>query len=157
VGITLLGLAATAFGAETIASMKVGEPRAVGPYEVTFRSIGDRAGPNFRETFASAEIRSGGALVATVEPAKRFFGARQMATTEAGIATLRLGQIYISIGEQGADGAIAARLYWKPMVTLIWFGACLMALGGGLSLADRRLRIGAPTPARAAAPALAAR
>ena len=33
----------------------------------------------------------------------------------------------------------------------IWFGALVMAFGGGLSLADRRLRVGAPTRRRRAA------
>jgi cytochrome c-type biogenesis protein CcmF len=155
VGVTLLGLAASAFGAETIATMRVGEAKAVGPYQVMFESIAPRAGPNYRETVVKAEIRSGGAVVATVEPAKRFFSARQMTTTQAGIATLWLGQIYISIGDAAGEGAIAARLYWKPLVTLIWLGACLMAFGGALCLADRRLRIGAPAPARAARAAMA--
>ena len=150
VGATLLGLAATAFGAETIASMRVGEPQSVGPYEVTLQSVAARPGPNYSEVAAKADIRLGGTIVATVEPAKRFFAARQMSTTQAGIATLGLGQLYISIGDQTGDGAIAARLYWKPLVTLIWLGACLMAFGGALSLADRRLRIGAPAPAKAA-------
>jgi cytochrome c-type biogenesis protein CcmF len=150
VGVTLLGLAATAFGAETIASMHVGEAQSVGPYQVVLSSIAARPGPNYSEVVATADIRWGGAVVATVEPAKRFFAARQMSTTQAGIATLGLGQLYISIGDQTGDGAIAARLYWKPLVTLIWLGACLMAFGGALSLADRRLRIGAPAPAKAA-------
>jgi cytochrome c-type biogenesis protein CcmF len=158
VGVLLLGLAATAFGSETIANMRIGEPQKVGPYEVTFQSVGARPGPNYNETVAKADIRWGGALVASLEPAKRFFSARQMSTTQAGIATLWFGQLYISIGDQTADGIVAARLYWKPLVTLIWLGACLMAFGGALSLADRRLRIGAPAPARnAAAPAIAAR
>ena len=156
VGVTLLGLAATAFGAETIATMHVGEPQSVGPYQVIFAIVAARPGPNYSETVAAADIRWGGAVVATVEPAKRFFAARQMSTTEAGIATLGFGQLYISIGDQTGDGVIAARLYWKPLVTLIWLGACLMALGGALSLADRRLRIGAPAPARTAAPPVAA-
>ena len=39
------------------------------------------------------------------------------------------------------------RLYHKPLVLLIWLGAVVMALGGALSLSDRRLRIGAPKPA----------
>jgi cytochrome c-type biogenesis protein CcmF len=157
VGVLLLGLAATAFGSETIASMKIGEPQMVGPYEVTFQSVGSRTGPNYNETVAKADIRWGGAIVASVEPAKRFFAARQMSTTQAGIATLWFGQLYISIGDQTGDGIVAARLYWKPLVTLIWLGACLMAFGGALSLADRRLRVGAPAPARgAAAPAMAA-
>jgi cytochrome c-type biogenesis protein CcmF len=158
VGVLLLGLAATAFGSETIANMRIGEPQKVGPYEVTFQSVGARPGPNYNETVAKADVRWGGALVASLEPAKRFFSARQMSTTQAGIATLWFGQLYISIGDQTGDGIVAARLYWKPLVTLIWLGACLMAFGGALSLADRRLRIGAPAPARnAAAPAIAAR
>ena len=33
-------------------------------------------------------------------------------------------------------------------MTLIWLGALVMALGGLLSLSDRRLRVGAPRPAR---------
>jgi cytochrome c-type biogenesis protein CcmF len=149
VGATLLGLAATAFGTETIATMKIGEEQRVGPYHIVFQSFANRIGPNYTETEAKAEIRAGGVVVATIEPAKRFFAARQMSTTEAGIATLGLGQLYISIGDATKDG-IAARLYWKPLVTLIWIGACIMAFGGALSLADRRLRIGAPAPAKAA-------
>ena len=42
------------------------------------------------------------------------------------------------------------RIYHKPLVLLIWFGAVLMAFGGVLSLSDRRLRVGAPKPAKAA-------
>ncbi|HXW20159.1 MAG TPA: heme lyase CcmF/NrfE family subunit [Roseiarcus sp.] len=149
VGVTLIGLAMTGFGAETIAEMKIGEARSVGPYEVTIEKIEPRSGPNYRDLVAVATIRRDGALVASVESAKRFFPSRQTSTTEAGIVTLNLGQVYLSIGDQSAAG-IAARIYWKPLVTLIWIGACVMALGGALSLADRRLRIGAPARAKAA-------
>ena len=88
VGVTLLGLAATGFGAETIASMRVGAPQTVGPYEIVVDTVGERTGPNYREIVAPMTIRSGGAVVATIEPARRQFATRQMATTEAGIATL---------------------------------------------------------------------
>ena len=53
------------------------------------------------------------------------------------------------------DGAVPARLYWKPLVTLIWLGGAAMALGGVLSLTDRRLRFGAAVRAKAGARALA--
>src|SRR5271163_1521660 len=46
VGMLLLGLAATGFGTETIASMRVGAPLTVGPYEVTLDNVGQRGGPN---------------------------------------------------------------------------------------------------------------
>jgi cytochrome c-type biogenesis protein CcmF len=41
------------------------------------------------------------------------------------------------------------RLYYKPLVLLIWLGAVVMVVGGALSLSDRRLRVGAPKPAKA--------
>jgi cytochrome c-type biogenesis protein CcmF len=37
------------------------------------------------------------------------------------------------------------------LVLLIWFGAVVMVIGGALSLSDRRLRVGAPKPARSKA------
>ncbi|HAO43811.1 MAG TPA: hypothetical protein DCR53_25195 [Afipia sp.] len=43
---------------------------------------------------------------------------------------------------------MAVRIYHKPLVLLIWFGPVLMAFGGLLSLTDRRLRVGAPKPAK---------
>ena len=71
-----------------------------------------------------------------------------MPTGEAGIATLNLGQVYVSLSEENPDGSLDARLYWKPFVVLIWIGAVIMAIGGLLSLADRRLRIGVAARAR---------
>ena len=88
-------------------------------------------------------VQRQGVSIARIEPAKRFYPARKMARSEAGIVTLGLGQLYAAIGESHPDGTIDARLYYKPMVTLIWIGAVIMAIGGLLSLADRRLRVGA--------------
>ena len=64
-----------------------------------------------------------------------------MPTTEAGIVTLGLGQFYATLAEQMNDGSVALRLYWKPLITLIWIGALVMGAGGAMSLADRRLRV----------------
>jgi len=156
VGVLLLGLAATGFGQEVIATLHVGSPLHVGPYEVALDSVNTRGGPNYQETVAHITVRENGALVTTIEPARRQFAARQMATTQAGIATLNLGQLYISIADPTPDGSIPARMYWKPLVTLIWLGAICMALGGAVSLTDRRLRFGAPSRARAGAAAMVA-
>ncbi len=156
VGLTLLGLAGVGFGAETIATMHKGAPQEVGPYQITLDAVAERVGPNYKETAATMTVRSGGTVVATIEPARRQFMARQMATTEAGLATLRFGQIYVSIADPTPEGDLPARLYWKPLVTLIWLGGAAMAFGGALSLADRRLRFGVAVRARAGAIAAAA-
>ena len=83
-------------------------------------------------------------------PSKRSFTTRGSSTTEAALLTRGFSQLYISLGDTTAEGAIAVRIYHKPLVLLIWFGPVLMAFGGLLSLSDRRLRVGAPKPARAA-------
>jgi cytochrome c-type biogenesis protein CcmF len=36
------------------------------------------------------------------------------------------------------------RAYWNPLATLLFLGPVIMALGGLVSLSDRRLRVGAP-------------
>ena len=74
-----------------------------------------------------------------------------MTTTQAGLTTVGFGQIYVAIADPTPNGEIPARLYWKPLVTLIWLGGAVMALGGALSLADRRLRFGVAVRAKAVA------
>ena len=150
-GLTLLGLAATGWGVETIVEMKPQQSYDVGPYQLSITAITPRNGPNYSEIYAEMEVRKNGATLAHIEPAKRFYQARKMARSEAGIVTHGLGQIYAAIGDSHPDGAIDARLYYKPLVTLIWIGALVMAFGGTCSLADRRLRIGVArrTPATA--------
>ena len=148
-GVTVLGLAATGWGVEHIALVRPGETFPLGPYQVTVEAPVASAGPNFTRVIIPATIREGGTPVATVTPAKRTFPARQSTVTDAGIATLGGGQVYLSLGETHADGSFDLRAYWKPLVTLIWIGAVVMALGGAASLSDRRLRIGfARKPAR---------
>jgi cytochrome c-type biogenesis protein CcmF len=71
-----------------------------------------------------------------------------MSTTEAALLSRGFSQLYLSLGDPEPDGAIAVRAYFKPLVLLIWLGAVVMFVGGALSLSDRRLRIGAPKPAR---------
>jgi cytochrome c-type biogenesis protein CcmF len=155
VGVTLLGLAGLGFGAETIATLHKGVPEHIGPYSITLDWAGERVGPNYKESATSMTVRSGDKVVAEIEPARRQFAARQMTTTQAGLATLNFGQVYVAIADPTPDGGVPARLYWKPLVTLIWLGAAAMAFGGALSLADRRLRVGAAARAKAGGGSLA--
>jgi cytochrome c-type biogenesis protein CcmF len=89
-----------------------------------------------------------GRAIATMTPSKRNFTTRGATTTEAALLSRGASQLYISLGDIAANGSIAVRIYHKPFVLLIWFGPVLMALGGALSLSDRRLRVGAPKPAK---------
>jgi cytochrome c-type biogenesis protein CcmF len=149
VGVTVLGIVvATTWSTEAIRSMKPGDTVAIGGYSVTLDGFLERPGANFQETVVRFSVRSCGALVAVMEPSKRQFDVRQTSTTEAAIRTSGFSQLYLSLGDIAADGTTTVRVFWKPLVTWIWLGAIVMAFGGMLSLSDRRLRVGAPRPAR---------
>jgi cytochrome c-type biogenesis protein CcmF len=148
-GITLLGIVGeTQWGAERILSVKPGDKVAVRNYDVTFDRTVNRTGPNYTELAAVFTVRRHGEIVGIMEPSKRNFASRQMTTTESALMARGVSQLYLSLGEVNTDGSVGIRLYYKPLVLLIWLGCVVMAFGGGLSLSDRRLRVGAPKPAR---------
>ena len=148
IGLTLLGIVCeTHWAAERIIAVKPGEQVIIRRYHLTFDGLIPKQGPNYREQAAKLTVHRNGMLLGVMTPSKRSFDARGMTTTEAALLTRGLSQLYVSLGEINADGSVALRIYHKPLVLLIWLGAIVMALGGGLSLSDRRLRVGAPKPA----------
>jgi cytochrome c-type biogenesis protein CcmF len=85
-----------------------------------------------------------GRTVTELTPSKRKFTVERTDTTEAGIHASWRGDLYAVFGDPLKDGAYSIRLYFNPLVRLIWIGALVMFLGGAISLSDRRLRVGAP-------------
>jgi cytochrome c-type biogenesis protein CcmF len=150
-GVTLLGIvAATAWGSERIAEMKVGDTLEIAHYRLTFAGLFNRQGPNYRDMLGRFVVRRmSGDLLGVMEPSRRSFPSRNMTTTEAALMTRGASQLYLSLGDPMQNGNVAVRLYFKPQVLLIWLGAMIMFAGGALSLSDRRLRVGAPQPAKA--------
>src|SRR6202023_2636309 len=129
--------------------MKPGDIAVIAGYQLRLDGATQRQGPNYREMVAQFTVSLDGERLSPMTPSKRNFTTRGSTTTEAALLTRGVSQLYISLGDTAADGAIAVRIYHKPLVLLIWFGPVLMAFGGILSLSDRRLRVGAPKPAKA--------
>jgi cytochrome c-type biogenesis protein CcmF len=148
VGVSMLGIiCASTWGTERIVVLKPSQTVSLSGYDLTFDGLTQRIGPNYTAQVATFMVRCGGSIIGTMEPSKRSFSARSMTTNEAALMMRGAGQLYLSLGDTNADGSITIRLYYKPLVLLVWLGAVFMALGGALSLSDRRLRIGAPKPA----------
>ncbi len=149
-GVCVVGIVtATAFQSETIVAVKPGETAEVGGYTLAYQGMTPAVGSDYREERALFTVSRGGNVAFQMTPSKRYYQTREMATTEAAIRTIGFSQLYVSLGDETESGAIALRASYKPLVTLIWGGALVMALGGLLSISDRRLRIGAPKRARA--------
>ncbi|NML74358.1 heme lyase CcmF/NrfE family subunit [Rhizobium sp. S-51] len=144
-GVTVLGIVAvTTFETETVVEMKPGMTVEAGGYSVTFDGMKSATGPNFTEDRGHFTIREGGVGRGDVWSSKRLYTARRMPTTEAGIRTFGTSQLYVSLGDMMDDGGIVVRIWWKPFILCIWYGALIMMAGGFVSLSDRRLRVGVP-------------
>jgi cytochrome c-type biogenesis protein CcmF len=131
--VTVAGMACdTAFTTEELTAAKPGETVEVGPWLVLFQGVSPAVGPNW--TAVEAELRATrGGKVHVLKPQSRFFTDPPTETTESAIQTTLSGQLYTVLGQSAGEDRYQLRLWWKPMVTFIWFGGALIALGGLLA------------------------
>ncbi|MSO70325.1 MAG: heme lyase CcmF/NrfE family subunit [Alphaproteobacteria bacterium] len=144
-------VAGTAWRTETIAVMRPGDQAELAGYTVILNTIGESKGPNYTAQIAEMRLERDGELRDLMYPEKRFYPVQGTQTTEAAIRTTWFADFYIALGDPDeASGGIGVRLYHNPFVPWIWIGASMLVLGGGFSLSDRRLRVGAPARRRVA-------
>ena len=143
-GVTIFGIAAMlAWQKEDIRVAQLGERWDIGQFSFQLDDVQQMRGPNYLTTMADLSVWQGDKQYAALQPEKRFYPVANMPTTEAAIANGVLRDIYVVIGDPQDGGGWAVRTYVKPFANWIWGGAILMALGGMLSLSDRRLRVSA--------------
>lgn len=143
-GVTFIGVGLLmAWQVEDIRVAHVGEPFEVAGYQITLAAVKEVEGPNYTSTMARMEVARDGRPIATLRPEKRVYPVQAMPTTEAAIKNGIWRDIYLVIGDEQAGGGWAVRSYIKPFANWIWAGAMLMALGGLVSLSDRRYRVAA--------------
>ena len=143
-GIAIAGIAAmTAWQAEDIRVLQEGESLDLAGYRLTLEDVRAVEGPNYTSTMGAFTLSRNGEKLATMRPEKRVYPVSGMPTTEAALDNGFLRDIYVVIGDPQDDGGWSVRSYYKPLANWIWGGAILMALGGLLSLSDRRYRVAA--------------
>ncbi|RKF12288.1 heme lyase CcmF/NrfE family subunit [Roseovarius spongiae] len=158
-GMTLAhaGLAVAVFGfvgssawkSEKIVFVQSGAVTEIAGFDVRFDGVQRVQGPNYVADRGTLVVTRDGAPVTTLYPERRFYPVAQSTTTESAIRSTLAGDLYASLAEPAAEGAAQSgawtlRILYEPLVNFIWIGAALLVLGGGLSLSDRRLRVGAP-------------
>jgi cytochrome c-type biogenesis protein CcmF len=145
VGVTVIGIVAvSAFSSEDIVAMQPKDQVQAGGKTIIFEGIENTQGPNYQVQIGHFIIMQAGVEIGKTISEKRFYPARQMPTTEAGIVTFGASQLYVSLGDPQANGGLVVRIWYKSWVTFIWYGTIFMVLGAIVSLSDRRLRVGAP-------------
>jgi cytochrome c-type biogenesis protein CcmF len=134
VGVTLV----TGYQSEQDVRMEPGSTVNAGGYEFRFIGATNVSGPNYRAARAEIVVSRNGKEIERMYPEKRNYTASGNVMTETAIDSGLFRDLYVSMGEPISAGAWSVRVYYKPFVGWIWYGAVLMALGGGLALTDRR-------------------
>ena len=143
-GITMFAIAAlTSWEKEDIRVVPVGGSWKIAAYELKLNSVENVRGPNYFSTMGVIAVSKDGQLLTVLRPEKRNYPVAQMPTTEAAIDYRLSRDLYVVLGDQQSDNSWTIRTYLKPFTNWIGGGCALMAVGGLLSLTDRRLRIAA--------------
>jgi cytochrome c-type biogenesis protein CcmF len=146
----VLGAVATAaWNVELIKTLKPGETAQFAGFGVRLEQVVPVPGPNYIAERATILLSKDGRPYTTLTPERRLFTVQRRQISETSIHTNLLRDLYATLGEGDAEKGWTIRLYWNPLAPWIWLGAGLCALGGFVSLSDRRLRIGAPRRSRA--------
>jgi cytochrome c-type biogenesis protein CcmF len=119
-------------------AMSRGQLHQIGDY--TFRYDGGEAitGPNFDGFRGHVSVFKGGKLVRELNPEKRHYLVQGSVMTEAAIGAAWNRDLLAALGEDVGAGAWSLRLQYRPLIRFIWLGAGIMALGGVITLFDRR-------------------
>jgi cytochrome c-type biogenesis protein CcmF len=145
-GVFVLGaVVETGWRAEAARALELGQALEVGAYEVTLEDVRVVEGPNYLAERARLSVAADGARTREITAERRFFPAGGQTTTEVGLDFRGLDDVYVTLGARAGSAerpAWSVRAWWNPWARLIFLGPLLMALGGLLSLLDRRLRVG---------------
>ena len=141
IALATLGVVVTTYYSEgRDVRMEPGDVLSLSGYEFRFKKMAKVEGPNYVADQATFSVWRGDKEIASLKPEKRFYTVARDIMTEADLDPGVLRDLYVALGEPVGDGAWAVRVHVKPFVRWIWFGGLLVALGGFVTLLDRRYR-----------------
>lgn len=142
VAMTVFGIAFSQnYSVERDVRMNTGDSAQIADYRFVFQGVVKDDGANYEGAKGVIEVYRQDKLETILHAEKRFYTVSRMSMTEAAIDWGFSRDIYVALGERLEDDSWAVRLYYKPFIRWIWIGGVFMALGGLLSMFDRRYRL----------------
>lgn len=149
-GVWVLGVTfVSAFSIEKDARLAPGSSVTLNGYEFLFEGVRAEQGPNYSADTGTVSIDRDGRNVAVLQPQKRVYNATRTPMAKAAVDHNPLRDLYVALGEPFDNGDWTLRLYYKPMMRLVWLGGVFMVLGGLLAATDRRYRLSRVSEQRA--------
>jgi cytochrome c-type biogenesis protein CcmF len=152
---TGLGLAVIAlttvqsFTVERDVALGNGGSVKVGNYDFRFEGVAALEGPNYDAIGATVAVTRNGAPVVILKPEKRQYWVQHQAITQTSIHIDRGNNLLVALGDDLGAGRWSVRIQIRPLVSLIWLAALIMAIGGAVAASDRRYRAGLTAQAAA--------
>jgi cytochrome c-type biogenesis protein CcmF len=145
----------TAWRAEGAQALQLGQTMRMAAFELRLDRANDVVGPNYEATRLQLRVSDArGALVCEAAPERRTYAAGGQTTSKVAICPRLLDDVYVVTGDPrpgpGGAPAFLIKAYWNPWVHLVFLGPLLMAVGGAVSLSDRRVRFAVSARARSA-------
>jgi cytochrome c-type biogenesis protein CcmF len=143
VGITMV----KSYEVERDVRMGLNDTVTIENYSFELTGVSDVDGPNYKALRGDIKVTKDGKYLEMLYPEKRKYFSSAMPMTEAGIDSGLFRDLYVSLGEpiEGERLQWSVRVFYKPFVSWLWYGAILMVLGGLLAVSDRRYRKSANT------------
>jgi cytochrome c-type biogenesis protein CcmF len=158
VGLFVLGLTVVqSFTQEHDVALGRGEATAVAGYEFRFEGVQKMEGPNYDGVRGTVLVSRGGASVGTFYPEKRRYWVQGTVTTESAIQMHRATNLLIALGDDLGAGRWSVRIQVRPLVSLVWLAALIMAIGGAVAVGDRRYQPATRSATEPAASGVAAK
>jgi cytochrome c-type biogenesis protein CcmF len=138
VGITLV----KGYEVERDVRMGLNDTVSIENYNFELTGVASVDGPNYKALRAEFSVTKDGEFLELLHPEKRKYFSSAMPMTEAAIDSGLFRDLYVSLGEaiEGDKPQWSVRVFYKPFVAWLWYGAILMVLGGLLAVSDRRYR-----------------
>jgi cytochrome c-type biogenesis protein CcmF len=142
-GLAMAVLALTtvqSFTTERDVALAPGASTSAGGYEFRFDGVRPLEGPNYDGVGGTIVVTRQGAPVTVLTPEKRQYWVQHQAITQTSIKMNRGNNILVALGEDLGAGRWSVRIQIRPLVSLIWLAALIMAIGGATAASDRRYR-----------------
>lgn len=141
IAVFLLGATVTTqYGIEKDLKMTLNETVDIEGYQFTFKGVDDFNAQNYKGHKGVVEVAHQGEKIATLRPEKRQY-VTGMPMTEAAIDPSLYRDLYVALGEELDNKSWSLRLYYKPLIRLIWLGGIFITFGALLAAFDRRYKL----------------
>ena len=155
-GIVLIFLGITGsslFKEEVQSTVAKEQSFSIGDYSLRFAGLTEVEDSHVAITRAELEVSRGGQVIGMVRPEKRFYKRPGQPTTEVAIRKTLREDLYVVLGAlDQASGLATFQTFLNPLVSWLWIGGAVMALGTAVVMtptaAERHAHAAAKAPAR---------